>query len=81
MDRNSEKKRQISRLRADSGQHQRIMLVTVVLAVLAFVPVVLRLYKLTVVEYDYYAAKALRNQTRTTAVTAERGNIYDRNMK
>ena len=80
MDKGSGKKRQVSRLRADSGQHQRIMLVMVVLGMLAFVPVSLRLYRLMVVEYDYYAAKALRNQTRTTAVTAERGNIYDRNM-
>ena len=80
MDKSSGKKRQISRLRADSGQHQRIMLVMVVLGMLAFVPVALRLYKLMVVDYDYYAAKALRNQTRTTVVTAERGNIYDRNM-
>ena len=33
-----------------------------------------------VAEYDYYASKALRNQTRTTQVSADRGVIYDRNM-
>ena len=31
-------------------------------------------------QYDYYSALALRNQTRTTLVTAQRGTIYDRNM-
>jgi len=74
------KKKEIGRLRGDTGQHSRIMVVMAVLGILAFVPIGFQLYKLMVAEYDYYAAKALGNQTRTTAVTAERGNIYDRNM-
>ena len=73
-------KREWSRLRSDTGHHNRIMAVMLVLGILAFVPVVLRLYKLMVTDYDYYAGRALRNQTRTTTVTAERGYIYDRNM-
>ena len=64
----------------DSGHHRRIRLTAAVLGLLAFVPVALRLYDLMVVNYDYYAREALRNQTRTTYVTAMRGNIYDRNM-
>lgn len=80
MRKNVKRPREASRLRADTGQHQRIMWVAVMLGILAFLPVVAQLYKLMVVEYDYYAAKALRNQTRTTTVTAQRGNIYDRNM-
>ena len=72
--------REISRLRADTGQHNRIMLVMAVLGILAFFPIGLRLYHLMVTQYDYYAAQALRNQTRTTTVSAERGTIYDRNM-
>ena len=51
-----------------------------VLGLLAFLPVGLRLYNLMIRDYDYYADLALRNQTRTTTVTADRGNIYDRNM-
>ena len=39
-----------------------------------------RLYELMIVQYDYYANLALRNQTRTTSVSARRGEIYDRNM-
>ena len=74
------KKQDISRLRADTGQHHRIALVMAVLGILAFLPIMGQLYKLMVAEYDYYAAKALRNQTRTTTVTAERGQILDRNM-
>ena len=52
----------------------------VLLGVALFIPVALRLYYLMVTNYDYYSQLALRNQTRSTAVTADRGVIYDRNM-
>ena len=64
----------------DYGQHRRILLVMLLLGVLAFLPVGIRLYSLMVLQYDDYASLALRNQLRTTMVTADRGNIYDRNM-
>ncbi len=72
--------KEYTRLRGDSGQQRRILCVMLLLGALAFVPAGLRLYRLMVQEYDYYAEKALRNQTRSTAVTADRGTIYDRNM-
>ena len=68
------------RIRGDSGQHRRILGVAAVLGILAFVPVALQLYSLMITEHGYYADLALRNQTRTTKVTADRGVIYDRNM-
>ena len=68
------------RLRMDSGQHRRIIAAAAALGLIAFVPVAVRLYDLMVVNYGYYSDLALRNQTRTTKVTAERGVIYDRNM-
>ncbi len=68
------------RVRADSGQHKRIMAVMAVLGLLAFVPMALRLYDLMIVNFGYYSGLALRNQTRTTKVTADRGIIYDTNM-
>ncbi|MBQ3191987.1 MAG: PASTA domain-containing protein [Oscillospiraceae bacterium] len=74
------KTKQYDRLRMNSGQHRRILLVALVLGLLAFVPVLWRLYALMITEYDYYAGLALRNQTRSTTVTAHRGDIYDRNM-
>ena len=74
------KKKEYSRLRSDSGQHRRIIAAAIVLGVFAFVPVAFRLYDLMVRQYDYYADLALRNQTRSTAVSADRGTIYDRNM-
>ncbi len=68
------------RVRADSGQHKRILAVMAVLGLIAFVPMALRLYDLMVIRFEYYSGLALRNQTRTTKVTADRGVIYDTNM-
>ena len=74
------KSKEFRRLRLDSGQHGRIVITAAILGVLAFVPVALRLYQLMVTDYEYYANLALRNQTRSTGVTADRGTIFDRNM-
>ena len=68
------------RVRGDSGQQRRVRIIALVLGLIAFVPVLLRLYGLTVTDYGYYAKLALDNQTRVTNVTAQRGIIYDRNM-
>ena len=68
------------RVRADSGHHKRIMIAGMILGLLAFIPVAGRLYSLMVIDYGYYSNLALRNQSRTTQVTADRGLIYDRNM-
>ena len=74
------KTRQYERLRADSGQHRRIMMTMVVLGIAAFVPIGARLYQLTVTQYEIYSGLALRNQTRNTTIAPNRGDIYDRNM-
>ena len=74
------KRKEYARVRADSGQHRRILAVMAILAIAAFIPVSLRLYYLMIQSYDQYSQLALRNQTRTTEVTADRGTIYDRNM-
>ena len=74
------KKRQYGRLRADTGQHQRIILVAVLLGLLAFIPLAIRLYDLMILNFSYYSDLALDNQTRITQITPARGVIYDRNM-
>ena len=74
------KKGEYQRVRWNSGHHLRILGVMVALSMVAFVPVAIRLYHLMVRSYDYYAALALRNQTRTTLVAADRGTIFDANM-
>ena len=47
------KRKHYTRVRLDSGHHRRIRLTAAFLGVLAFVPVVLRLYYLMVDRYDY----------------------------
>ena len=79
-DQMSGKKKEYVRLRGDSGQHRRIIASALLLGGIAFFPVAYRLYDLMVRQYDYYAQLALRNQTRSTSVSADRGVIYDRNM-
>ncbi len=74
------KKREYNRIRKDTGQHRRITWTALFLGILAFIPVIVQLFGLMVRDYDYYARLALRNQTRTTRVTGDRGVIYDRNM-
>ena len=69
------------RLRLNSGQHRRVMLAALLLGLAAFLPVGARLYGLMIRDYDYYANLALKNQTRTTTVMAQRGDIFDRNME
>ena len=73
-------KKQYNRIRFDSGQHRRIIAMALVLGILAFIPIAAQLYTLMVRDHSYYADLALKNQTRSTTVTAHRGNIYDRNM-
>ncbi len=70
----------MGKLRYDSGKYRRILCTALVLGVAAFVPMTLRLYSLMITDHTYYSGLALRNQTRTTAVTADRGIIYDTNM-
>ena len=74
------RKREYGRLRGDSGQHRRILAMAVFLGIVAFVPIALQLYRLMIHDYDYYLEKAKNNQTRTTAVSPDRGTIYDCNM-
>ena len=74
------RRKEYNRIRGDSGQRRRIWLTCVLLGLVAFVPITVRLYGLMVRQYEYYADLALRNQTRTTQVTADRGTIYDTNM-
>ncbi len=73
-------RQEYSRIRGDSGQHRRILWVMAVLGLAAFVPIACQLYYLMITNFEYYRNLALRNQTRTTYVTADRGTIYDRNM-
>ena len=57
-----------------------ILALMICLGILSFCAVAAMLVKLMLIEHDKYEEKAIRNQTRSTSVTASRGTIYDRNM-
>ena len=73
-------KKTYERVRLDSARQRRLWLTMGVFCLGTLLLIGWRLYRLMIVQYDYYANLALRNQTRTTAVAAQRGEIYDRNM-
>ena len=86
MRRRDVKKRTPRRLRrqqqiTDTYVRRVILVLMGVLGVAAFVVLAGQLVKLMLVEHDYYEARAISNQTRSTSVTAARGTIYDRNME
>jgi len=74
------RRQRYGRVRYDSAQHGRLWLIMAVFCLGTLLLIIWRLYDLMILQYDYYAGLALRNQTRTTSVTARRGEIYDRNM-
>ncbi len=68
------------RVRGDSGYFRRIRVMMALLGAAAFLVMAGRLWVLMVDQYDRYSALALGNQSRSTAIQAQRGLIYDRNM-
>ena len=66
--------------RANRTILRRTLVLMVVCGILAFIPLIVTLYNLMIRQHDYYEERAIRNQTRSTYLTAARGIIYDRNM-
>ena len=66
--------------RANRTILRRTLVLMVLCGVIAFVPLIGTLYHLMITEHDYYNEKAIKNQTRSTNLTATRGVIYDANM-
>lgn len=58
----------------------RTFVLLILCGIVLFIPLVATLYQLMIVDHDQYEEMAIRNQTRSTTLTASRGVIYDRNM-
>ena len=69
------------REKANHGVLRRTTFIMVFCGVLLFLPLIWQLFTLMILEHDKYESPAISNQTRSTAVPADRGTIYDRNMK
>ena len=59
---------------------RRTLFLMIVCGIVAFLLLAARLFKIQIIDHDYYEAKAVDQQLRETTVTAKRGSIYDRNM-
>ncbi len=64
-----------------SNMKKRMNIVLVVLIFVGFGILVGRLYDLQLVDEKNYRISAMRQQLRPTTISAQRGTIYDRNMK
>ena len=60
---------------------RRLSLVLSIIIVLSFLGVTFSVARIQFIDGDKYRALAIEQQMRDTSVTAERGAIYDRNMK
>lgn len=67
--------------KADSSMRGRLLFVAGMLGVVCFVVIVCRIFYLQVTKYEEYQQRAVSQQTRDTIIEADRGTIYDRNMK
>lgn len=67
------------------GPNQMMMRRTLVLmlacGIVAFIVLAARLFYLQVLKHDWYENAAIEQQVRDTTIAADRGTIYDRNMK
>ena len=64
--------------RSNRSLFRRTIFLMVVLGVGMFLPLIAQLYKLQIVEHDYWQERAANQQTNDVPVTASRGTIYDR---
>ena len=75
-----QKKGRAGKERTGRTTQRRAMFLLVLCGIVMFLPLIWKLYQLQIVDHDYYEARAIANQTRSTSLTASRGTIYDRNM-
>ena len=64
----------------NSTMLRRTLFLMIVCGIVAFLLLALRLFKIQIIDHDYYEARAVDQQLRETTVSAKRGTIYDRNM-
>ena len=66
--------------RANRTILRRTLVLMIVCGIVVFIPLIATLYNLMITEHDYYEERAIKNQTRSTSLSASRGVIYDANM-
>lgn len=79
MSKNTNHRAALSARQANKTILSRTLFLMVVFGIIAFVPLFVQLFRLQIVQHDHYEELAVEQQTRSTAVTAFRGTIYDTN--
>lgn len=59
----------------------RTLFLLAVCGIVAFIILIVQLYKVMIIDHDKYESAAVEQQVRETSITASRGTIYDTNMK
>ena len=60
---------------------RRTLFVMAVCGIVVFLVLLARLYKLQIIDHEYYESLAIEQQLRQAPTSAARGSIYDRDMK
>ena len=55
----------------------RSLFLMAIFGLLAFIPLFVKLWQIQISQHDYYQNLAVKQQTRDSTVTANRGTIYD----
>ena len=58
----------------------RTLFLMAVFGIVAFIVLVIQLYKIQIIDHEFYESGAVEQQVRDTTISANRGAIYDRNM-
>ncbi|MDD6160532.1 MAG: penicillin-binding transpeptidase domain-containing protein, partial [Oscillospiraceae bacterium] len=74
---NQERKPRRSAEKGNRSLFRRTVFMMVCLGVLCFIPLVVQLWKLQIVQHEYWQEKGAQQQTMDVAVNANRGSIYD----
>ena len=57
----------------------RIVVLLAALGIAVFIPLIIKMYKIQIIDHDKYESMAIEQQTSEYSLTASRGPIYDRN--
>jgi len=71
----------LAKNRPNKSMIKRIIFSMCFFGFILFIPIVVQLIDIQLVNYEFYQTRAADQQTRDTIITPKRGVIYDRNMK
>ncbi len=71
----------VAKKRPNNSMRKRIIGVMCFFGIITFIPLIVKLVNVQLIDYGFYQSKAADQQTRDTIIAPKRGVIYDRNMR